>query len=160
MVQRIVINACHGGFGLSPAAVKRMAELQGKPCYFFTTEPTDLHKHIPIEWPGEKDLFWSAFSVPDPDANRGYGSMAGWHALTLEERRAANEQFRSISLPMRPENRTDPLLLQVVDELGSEKASGFCAKLEIVEVPDGVEWEIEEYDGLEWVAEKHRTWGR
>jgi hypothetical protein len=28
----------------------------------------------------------------------------------------------------------------------------------VVEIPDGVEWEIAEYDGLEWVAEKHRTW--
>jgi len=30
--------------------------------------------------------------------------------------------------------------------------------LKIVDIPDGVEWEIEEYDGMEWVAEKHRTW--
>jgi hypothetical protein len=28
----------------------------------------------------------------------------------------------------------------------------------IVEVPADVDWYIEEYDGLEWVAEKHRTW--
>jgi hypothetical protein len=28
----------------------------------------------------------------------------------------------------------------------------------VVEIPDGIEWSIQEYDGLEWVAEKHRTW--
>jgi hypothetical protein len=28
----------------------------------------------------------------------------------------------------------------------------------VIEIPDDVEWEVEEYDGLEWVAEKHRTW--
>ena len=28
----------------------------------------------------------------------------------------------------------------------------------IVEVPDGGEWELDEYDGIEHVAEKHRTW--
>lgn len=53
--------------------------------------------------------------------------------------------------------RNDPLLIQVVEELGP-KANGACAKLEIVEVPDDVEWEIEEYDGSEHVAEAHRTW--
>jgi hypothetical protein len=45
----------------------------------------------------------------------------------------------------------------VVLELG-EAANGRCAELKVVEIPDDVEWQIEEYDGLEWVAEKHRTW--
>ena len=27
-----------------------------------------------------------------------------------------------------------------------------------VEIPDDVEWQIEEYDGSEWIAEKHRIW--
>lgn len=30
--------------------------------------------------------------------------------------------------------------------------------LEVIEIPDGIEWEICEYDGMEWVAEKHRKW--
>ena len=41
--------------------------------------------------------------------------------------------------------------------MGAE-ANGNYAKLKIVEVPYGVEWTIAEYDGYEWVAEKHRTW--
>ena len=53
--------------------------------------------------------------------------------------------------------RDSPLLLIVVEELG-EEANGFLADLKVVEIPDDVEWEIEEYDGREWVAEKHRTW--
>jgi len=27
-----------------------------------------------------------------------------------------------------------------------------------VEVPDDVDWYVEEYDGLEHIAERHRTW--
>jgi len=54
--------------------------------------------------------------------------------------------------------RNDPALVQVVEKLGSEKASGKRATLWIVEIPDGVEWEVNDYDGLEWVSEKHRRW--
>jgi hypothetical protein len=30
--------------------------------------------------------------------------------------------------------------------------------LTIVDIPDDIEWQIEEYDGMEWVAEVHRIW--
>lgn len=53
--------------------------------------------------------------------------------------------------------RDSELLLQVIEELGKD-ANGGLASLKVVEIPDGVEWCIEEYDGAEWVAEKHRTW--
>ncbi len=33
------------------------------------------------------------------------------------------------------------------------------AKLKVVEIPDDVDWEVENYDGIEWIAEKHRIWG-
>jgi hypothetical protein len=44
-----------------------------------------------------------------------------------------------------------------VESLGA-LANGYCAELKVVEIPDGVEWSIHEYDGSEWVAEAHRTW--
>ena len=54
-------------------------------------------------------------------------------------------------------NRADARLIEVVEKIGHE-ANGPYAKLKVVEIPDGVEWEIEEYDGKEWVAEKHSVW--
>ena len=53
--------------------------------------------------------------------------------------------------------RDDPQLVQVVKELG-QKANGTVADLRIVQIPDDVEWTVEEYDGNEWIAEAHRTW--
>lgn len=53
--------------------------------------------------------------------------------------------------------RNDSVLVEVVEVLG-EKANGRCADLKVVEIPDGVEWQVEEYDGNEWVAEVHRVW--
>ena len=54
--------------------------------------------------------------------------------------------------------RDNPELVKVVEEMGFA-ASGPCAHLEIVEIPDDVKWHIHEYDGVEHVAEDHRTWG-
>ena len=53
--------------------------------------------------------------------------------------------------------RDDPYLIKVVKDLGSA-AGGSYSKLKIVEIPADVDWIIQEYDGAEWVAEKHRTW--
>jgi len=53
--------------------------------------------------------------------------------------------------------RHDLCLVQTVRDLGKE-ADGDCAKLRIVEIPDGIEYGIDEYDGIEHIAEKHRTW--
>ena len=49
-------------------------------------------------------------------------------------------------------------VMEVIEKL-REEADGPHAELKIVHVPDDVEWQVKEYDGMEWVAEKHRTWG-
>lgn len=54
-------------------------------------------------------------------------------------------------------SRTDPDLVAAVETLGAN-ANGRYADLKIVEVPDNVDWYIDEYDGLEEVCEKHRSW--
>lgn len=53
--------------------------------------------------------------------------------------------------------RNDPILVEAVENLGEDADGGF-AKLKIVEIPDDVKWHIDEYDGMEWVAEDHRKW--
>lgn len=54
--------------------------------------------------------------------------------------------------------RDDPALVETIESLRSE-ANGELADIRIVEIPDDVDWVIEEDDGVEWVAERHRTWG-
>ena len=55
------------------------------------------------------------------------------------------------------EDRSNPALVECVEAIG-DKANGYCAALKVVEIPDDVELEITEYDGLEHVAERHRKW--
>lgn len=81
-------------------------------------------------------------------------SEEAWEAYGKEKPRDLNDiVFRS-----------DPELIRVVEQLG-ERANGRSfwgqiAELEIIEVPDGVPIQIESYDWNEWIAEKHRIWGK
>ena len=52
--------------------------------------------------------------------------------------------------------RDHPLLVQVVEELQS--SADRRGNLAVVQIPDGIDWEVVDYDGLEHVAEVHRTW--
>jgi hypothetical protein len=55
--------------------------------------------------------------------------------------------------------RDDPVLIRIIREVGLDNAGGTFAQLKIIEIPDDVlEWDIQDYDGVEWVAERHRTW--
>lgn len=56
------------------------------------------------------------------------------------------------------DERTNAKLIECIEALG-DKASGGYAKVVVVEIPDDVNWGIEEYDGVEWVSESHRIWG-
>lgn len=53
--------------------------------------------------------------------------------------------------------RDDPHLVHVVKTMGKH-ANGTHADLKVVRIPADVNWQIDEYDGVEWVAEVHRTW--
>ncbi len=54
--------------------------------------------------------------------------------------------------------RNDPILIDIIETLGIEKSSSGYSELKIVDIPDGINYTICEYDGNEWVAEVHRTW--
>lgn len=53
--------------------------------------------------------------------------------------------------------RDNPKLVECVKKLGQEAADSY-SHLKIVEIPFDVDWVIEEYDGNEWIAERHRIW--
>lgn len=54
-------------------------------------------------------------------------------------------------------DRTSPYLIEAIEKLG-EKANGEYASLKIIEIPDGINYYIDEYGGMESVHEQHRSW--
>lgn len=144
---KIVINTCFGGFGLSMKGLKRLAELQGRPCYFFKTEYArggmfSERKYIAADNTENKDMFVTAFDIPNPNEVIGQDGNKIWSKHHIDSM---------------GDDRKNPHLVQVVEELGDE-SNGQCAQLKVIEIPDGVDWEIDEYNGLESVHEKHRSW--
>lgn len=134
---KVVINKCFGGFGLSEAAYRKLIEL-GIPVRKYTEEVRDpetgLFKTRPLN---ESEVIFDRSL--EPGGSPSLSSERYWDCWTRC-------------------NRTHPLLVRVVEQLG-EEANGPYAKLAIVDIPDDVEFTIEQYHGFEHVAEVHRTWG-
>lgn len=125
---RVVINTCFGGFRLSEEAYEKLIEY-GVPLRDYVEEKRDPVTHL---------------FVPDP-SNDGEVILRG------------GSVFSKYWDTWTRDNRTHPLVVQVVEELG-ERANGPCARLKIVVIPENVDWDINAYDGREHVAEKHRCW--
>lgn len=110
------------------------------------------------------NVCWGGFSLSDK-AIEYYAELKGLnlikqkgeHFELLGYQYYVNEILDDNFFSERDIKRDDPDLIRVIEELGPE-SSGKYASLKVVEIPDDVKWHIEEYDGLEHVAEKHRTW--
>jgi len=140
---KVVINRCFGGFGLSHEAVMRYFEIKG-----ITVYP---------EQGKDSWGFWTYWIVK-PEDRIETKEGESFYAMSMEDRRAYNAEHSAQTVYPREIERHDSALVQVVEEMGS-KADGEYAELAIVEIPDGVDYIVEEYDGMEHIAEAHRTWG-
>jgi len=131
---KVVINKCYGGFDLSIDAMKLLIE-----------NKSAVVQHSPAEeWLRHYDTFDAG------DGYTGHGSPGLWFGLEKDD--------LVFYVDREDKHRNDPALVNVVEQLG-DAASGDLAELKIIEIPDDIEFEIQEYDGIEWIAEKHRTWG-
>jgi len=129
-MRKIVINTCCGGFGVSPEASHFIAERK--------------NVRLVVEENVNGDRYYPYYYLTD----QPYGEPVNMDADLWE--RGTLQNFRDL-------DRTDDDLIAAVESLGDLACMPY-SRLKVVEIPDNVEWEIMEYDGTEWVAEKHRTW--
>ena len=141
---KIVKNSCFGGFGLSIEASREFLKRKGKQMFVYKQvkyEHSDgIEEWEKIDNVENKDMFVSILTVDLGDK---------FEKLKYKE----GEYFMDSDI-----KRDDTDLIAVIEKLGSGKSSGSCASLEIIEIPDGIEYEIDEYDGAETIREKHRSW--
>lgn len=138
---KIVINKCFGGFGLNDRAYDRLIEL-GVPVRAYIEQKQDPTTGLYLpESRNEGEVIFDRMLTPEhPFSDALHVRVMGRYWETWLR-----------------QSRTHPLLIQVIEELGA-KAHDRLSKLVIVEIPDGVDYEIDEYDGIEHIAETHRTW--
>lgn len=134
---KLVINKRYGGFGLSDAAYEKLIEW-GVP----------TRAYIESER-GEDGL---CHEEPAND-----GEVIFDNNLASPGGRVTSDRYWECWTGAK-ENRSHPLVVRVVEELG-EAANGSLARLRVVEIPDGTEWVLDEYDGIETVHETHKSWG-
>ena len=141
---KVVINNCYGGFSLSKEGMQRYCDIKGIKCWI------EVYKKFTSMG------LYTCWIVPPEDRIEDKEGEA-FYAMSMEDRRAYNKARSAQEIYCRDIARDDPALVQLVEE-NAELYAGRCAELKVVEIPDDVEWTIEEYDGNEWVAEVHRTW--
>ena len=134
---KIVINVCFGGFGLSNEADLLYAEKSGFKLFHYIKDGVDgYYRRAKLD--ELSSISCSSFKSDHGDNFNGFPEDGSyWYSGDID--------------------RDDPVLVEVVEELGT-KANGFCAELKVVEIPDGVDWEIDEYDGNESIEEVHSSW--
>uniref|UniRef100_A0A6M3JSS5 Uncharacterized protein n=1 Tax=viral metagenome TaxID=1070528 RepID=A0A6M3JSS5_9ZZZZ len=155
-MKKIVINAQYGGFGLSHEAVMRYAELKGVKLYPFIDKMLrKVFEDVYHETPTIEDNRVSciSYALVPPEAYERLLEGDERNTNTADRFKNSNAFFFSVNNI----ERDDPYLIQTVEELG-DRANGKCASLRIVKIPNDIKWVIEEYNGSEYIAEKHRTW--
>lgn len=136
---KLAINKCYGGFGISAIAIKEYLKLKGKECFFYKK---DYNKKV-----------YNRVSVEDADnydlsLTKDYGEQISDDWKAFEEHYFYYNDIE----------RNDPDLIRVIETLGEDKASGNLSRVKVVEIPDDVAYEINDYDGIESVHEVHRSW--
>lgn len=140
-MHKVVINACYGGYGLSPLAIYEICKRKGLDCYIYVESTIDRRNYIKVS-PSSKDFKghnWYAF-------NKDFGNFIMNFDDTL---------YNEYLIELESLSRHDKDLVAVVEELG-DKANDYCAKLEVVEINSNL-YRITEYDGAESVETPEYT---
>jgi hypothetical protein len=83
----------------------------------------------------------------------GFGFTDAEYKALLRKKGIRQSDFDFDQFMEQSIKRNDPDLIEIVESVADPKST-----IKIVEIPDDVNWIVQDYDGLEWVAEKHRTW--
>lgn len=144
---KVAYNNCFGGFSLSPIAETEYRKKKGIELTWYKGEGSYPYQSYSRVVAGDVECGPGVSAFILSASNKDLGN-------NIKEIPTENYFYESWH---GSENRADPDLIEVIERLG-EKANGDCASLAIEEIPDGVEFEIDEYDGNESVVPPRMSW--
>lgn len=147
---KIVVNVTYGGFKLSYKAIELYCKYKYNKTIQEIYEFNKKHKpelyKLMSDKIKNKELIEKLSIYDDIDVN--YQNILNEEALYCDKI-----------------CRHDPYLIKVVEELGplcngttGKGELSVTSKIAIIEIPDGVDYIIKDYDGFEYVSERCRTW--
>ena len=139
---KVAYNSCFGGFSLSPTALTEFARMKG----------------VELTW--YKQTGYKHNGNEQYQRIGGSPNSCGLSLIPLSV--DAGDVISSLPkgvyyYPNFDELRSDSDLINVIETMG-EGANGMCASLSIIEIPDGADFEIENYDGNESVVPPRQSW--
>lgn len=134
---KLVLNKCYGGYGLSSEAITELYKQGSKAVKFSTFS----------QYFGRK---WKSMTQAEKDRELDFSTRL-LSAVVLEDGIVTQDSSWDVSI------RSCPKLVKLVEDWG-DKANSRHSKLEVVEVPDGLDLQFDEYDGIEFIEEVHRSW--
>ena len=136
---KVILNKCYGGFGVSQKAYELYAKKKGIEIFVYKLECTN---DKPIY--RKTDMGSSIFTIT---FTKDFGDYVDLY----------DDNSEKYILELCSNHREDPVLIEVVEELGDRANSPF-SKLVVVDIPDGMEYEIDDYDGVETLHQKVEKW--
>lgn len=142
---KIVLNGCYGGFGLSYEAMVLYWHAKNREVFFYT----DISTYHNTSDRYTKVHKYKRVTLPEIRSSQYYMI----YCTTIDQGELI-DHFPENVVNLNDLDRTDPILISVVETMGSEAASGRFAKLYIEEIPNGTQYKIDNYDGIEELITK------
>ena len=152
---KVVVNKCYGGFGLSVKALMKLIEMKSDIIekttvqHYYCGSDDYKKRNAPCYNPNWKEKFEKDSKDKKSDVGNGFYTF-GWGETLTDDKFIYDIDIYRL-------DRSNKDLITVIEDMG-EEVNGNHAELKVIEIPDGVEYEIDEYDGIESIHEVHRSW--
>lgn len=137
-MKKVILNKSYGGFGISRMGYELYAKKKNLDLYMYETEFKGEHCFYKKT---DNDALFTQYFTKDFGDN-----------VDISE-----EDYKNYNLYLDKGYREDPILIEVIEEL-KEKANSNFSDLKIVEIPDDLDYVIDDYDGLETLHQRVQEW--
>ena len=133
---KVILNKCFGGFDVSDAAYELYAKKKGIALYWYVQNENGCYFSR-----DDKSGRVLKYCFTEDFGDNPKRDDIDWDKM----------------LYLNSEKREDKVLIEVVEELG-DVASGSFGELVVVEIPDDMNYVIDDYDGIETLHARVEVW--